>query len=105
MKTLEEAVEAPGVSKFEGVGEGLNLHFSPIPNWYRAMGTNCPICDNPVTWDWQWQSPKPVVTTEITPRFCTPVTTGCKLLKYGHRWITVECNTCHTMLCAENLDP
>ena len=104
MRTIEEAIELPGISKYTGAGEGLNLHFSPIPNWYMKMGCDCPICSNPIDWDWQWHSDKPMVTTENTPMLCTPITNSCKLMKYGHRWITLECSKCHTILCAENFD-
>ena len=101
MRTLEEAAELSGISKTEN---GLNLHFSPIPNWYMKMGLDCPVCDNPIDWDWQWHDKVPMVTTEITPALCTPITNGCKLVKYGHRWITVAYNECHTLLYAENFD-
>lgn len=104
MRTIEEAIELPGVSKFKGPGEGLNLHFNPIPNWYQGHKFDCPICNNTIKWDWKWHNKKPMVTTDNTPTLGLPLTKGCKFLKYGHRWITVECNQCHTMLCAENFD-
>ena len=104
MRTLEEAVELPGISKYEGPGGGLNLHFSPIPNWYMKMGCDCPVCNSPIEWDWVWHDKKPMVTTDITPALGELVTKGCKLLKYGHRWITLECSKCHTQLCVENFD-
>ena len=101
MRTLEEAAQTSGISMAEN---GLNLHFSPIPNWYMKMGYNCPVCDNPIEWDWQWYDKSPAFTGENTPMLGKPITNGCKLLKYGHRWITLECDKCHTLLFAENFD-
>ena len=59
MRTLDEAAEIVGVSK---ASDGLNLHFSPIPNWYMKMGCGCPICDNPIDWDWEWAEKPPAIT-------------------------------------------
>ena len=101
MRTLEEAATAPGVSETEF---GLKCHFSPIPNWYMPMGFECPRCDNPIDWDWAWYGEVPQITTIDTPALGKPVITGAFLIAYGHRWIRMECDKCHTQLFAENFD-
>ncbi len=97
MKTLEQACEIQGITKTEG---GLNLHFSPIPNWYHCFtGFDCPICDNPIDWDWHFAQ-QLSSTQQIPP----PTVTGAKYITHGHRWIKIEGDKCHTHLTAENFD-
>ena len=100
MKTLEQAAKIQGISLS---GKGLNLHFSPIPNWYGCiLGFDCPVCDNPI--DWEWQGEMPAFTNEETTAHLKPKLKGANLLDFGHRWIRLECEKCHTQLTAENLD-
>ena len=100
MKTLEEAAKQQGIT-LNGVE--LNLHFSPIPNWYGCvLGLDCPRCNNPI--DWEWPGKMPSFTNEETTVHLKPIVKGAKLLGWGHRWIRLECDICHTQLCAENLD-
>ena len=101
MRTLKEASAMAGVSK---VNFGLKCHFSPIPNWYRRMGFDCPRCDNPIDWSWEWVGERPLITDWRTPEVGKPVITGATMIAYGHRWIRMECNKCHTQLLAENFD-
>jgi hypothetical protein len=100
MKTLEQAAETQGVTL---VGEGLNLHFSPIPNWYGCvLGFDCPRCNNFINWKWQGKMPN--FTNEETTAHLKPEVAGATLLEFGHRWIRLECTHCHTVLTANNLD-
>ena len=99
MKTLEQAAKETGVSKTDF---GLNLHFSPIPNWYMKCGLDCPICDNPIDWDFIGE--KPMVTNEVSASHLRPEVSGAELMDYGHRWLRMECNGCKTQLFAENFD-
>ncbi len=100
MKTIEEVCEETGITR---TGFGLNLHFSPIPNWYGyVLGFDCPICDKSI--DWEWQGELPNITTENTPALVKPKVMGASLVAYGHRWIRLECDECHTQLQAENFD-
>jgi len=100
MKTLEQAAETQGVTLD---GEGLNLHFSPIPNWYGCvLGFDCPRCDNPI--NWKWRGVMPNFTNEESTAHLKPEVKGAKLLESGHRWIRLECNKCSTALTAENFD-
>lgn len=101
MKTLEEATKMVGVTRTDF---GLRLHFSPIPNWYMKCGTNCPVCNNPIDWDWKWEGTIPQITTDKTPLIVEPILEGATLVTYGHRWIRLECNKCHTQMLAENFD-
>lgn len=100
MRTLEEAAQQVGVSV--GEGNGLNLHFSPIPNWYMDMGFGCPRCDQEISW--KWQGELPAITTEVTPHLVKPKVIGATLVAYGHRWICIRCNDCLTELHADNFD-
>lgn len=100
MKTLEQASKTQGITLD---GKGLNLHFSPIPNWYGCiLGFDCPKCDNPI--DWEWQGGIPDFTNEETTAHLKPKTKGANLIGFGHRWIRLECQKCHTQLKAENFD-
>ncbi len=100
MRTIEEAIKKAGVTKTDS---GLNLHFSPIPNWYGCiLGFDCPICENPI--DWKWDGKLPNFTGDNTPQLVKPIVTGANLISYGHRWIRLECSKCHTQLEAENFD-
>ncbi len=100
MKTLEEATKIQGVTLDHGV---LNLHSNPMPNWYGCiLGFDCPRCDNPI--DWKWQGKMPNFTNEETTAHLKPEVKGAKLLDFGHRWIRLECQECHTQLTAENFD-
>lgn len=100
MKTLEQATETQGVTLD---GERLNLHFSPLPNWYGcSLGFDCPRCENPI--DWEWEGKMPMVTNGTSVTHLKPKTKGAKLIAWGHRWILLECNKCHTQLNAENFD-
>ena len=98
MKTIEEAIQEPGITR---TNSGLNLHFSPIPNWYGCiLGFECPLCDNPIKWEWEGKLPN--FTGDNTPNFVKPKVDGGQLIGYGHRWIRLECNKCHTQLEGEN---
>lgn len=108
MKTLEEAAKTQGVTLTDK--EVLNLHFSPIPNWYGCVtGFHCPRCDNVIKWEWEGTMPgitnpdalglRPGAKPTITPNV-----TGAKLVEWGHRFIVLKCNTCETILYAENFD-
>jgi len=100
MITLEEAAKEPGITRWD---KGLRLHFSPIPNWYACIiGLICPICDNHINWEWDWEGPLPVVTNRAPRK--SPEVTGAKLEDYGHRYIALTCNECGTKLFAENFD-
>lgn len=100
MRTLEKAAEAQGVSLNK---DGLRLHFPPLPNWYGCfLGCICPVCDAEVTWAWKGEMPG--ITTDITPSLVSPVVAGGVLHGYGHRWITIECNGCGTVLYCDNFD-
>ncbi len=100
MKPIDEVCELPGITK---TGQGLNLHFSPIPNWYGCvLGFDCPICDNPI--DWKWQGEMPNFTNEETTQHLKPTVKGATLMGFGHRWIRLECDKCHTRMEAENFD-
>lgn len=100
MKTLEQAAKEKGITLH---GEWLNLHFSPIPNWYGCfLGFDCPRCDKSI--DWKWQGEMPGFTNEESTAHLNPVVTGAKLINFGHRWIRLECDNCHQKLSAENLD-
>lgn len=102
MRTLDEATQLSGISRTE---MGLNLHFSSIPNWYMRMGVDCPVCDNPIDWDWDWVTGKPPqITTDQTPSVVKPILIGAVLVSYGHRWLKMNCIKCHTELFAENFD-
>jgi len=46
----------------------------------------------------------PGITTDITPSLVSPVVAGGVLHGYGHRWITIECNGCGTVLYCDNFD-
>jgi len=97
-RTMEQAIEMRGITR---TARGINLHFSPIPNWYGCiLGFDCPICSNPI--DWKWTTKLPGITTGApsTP----PVVTGATLEEYGHRYICVSCGKCGTYLSAENHD-
>ena len=104
MKTLEQAAETQGITIGEaGTDKWLNLHFSPLPNWYGCiLGFDCPRCENPI--DWEWQGKMPGFTNEETTRHLKPATKGAKLISFGHRWIRLECEKCSTELLAENFD-
>ncbi len=98
MKTLEEASQQQGITLN---GTVLNLHFSPLPNWYGCiLGFDCPVCDSPI--DWKWEGNLPPFTGDNTPDLVKPKATGANLIGYGHRWIRLECDKCHTSLVAEN---
>lgn len=100
MKTLEQAAEQRGVTLDE---HGLNLHFSPIPNWYGCvLGFDCPRCNTLI--DWEWQGNMPNFTNEQTTQHLKPIVKGAKLIAFGHRWIRLECDKCSTVLMAENFD-
>ncbi len=88
MKTIEMACKEPGITSIDF---GLNLHFSPIPNWYHCfLGFDCPICGNPIDWKWK-----------VGPARIEPIVTEATLIGYGHRWIRLECDKCHTKSQAE----
>ena len=98
MKTLQEAQQEQGITLN---GDTLNLHFSPLPNWYGCiLGFDCPICGKPI--DWKWEGDMPNFTNAETTKYLKPVVTSAKLLAFGHRWISLECDNCHTKLTAEN---
>ena len=99
MKTLEEAAEIQGVSID---GDRLNLHFSPIPNWYMKCGLPCPICENEIVWGFIGE--KPMITNPVTSKHLKPDVQGAELLGYGHRWLCIRCNSCQTEMIAENFD-
>jgi len=100
MRTLREAAEEPGVSLYKG---GLNLHFSPIPNWYGCvLGFDCPRCNNLIGWTWEGEMPN--FTNEETTEHLKPKVTGATLIDFGHRWMRLECDKCHTKLKVENFD-
>ncbi len=100
MKTIAEALEEPGITATD---DGLNLHFSPIPNWYGCiLGLDCPVCENQI--DWEWIGKLPNFTGDFTPKLVHPKAKGAELISYGHRWIKLECIICHTKLTAENFD-
>ncbi len=100
LKTVDEAIQEAGITKTDF---GLNLHFSPIPNWYGCiLGFECPICENPI--EWKWDKKLPHVTGDNTPEIIKPIVTGAAMIAYGHRWIRLECDKCHTQLFAENFD-
>lgn len=102
MRTLKEAAEMQGVTETEF---GLSLHFSPIRNWYMPTGTDCPCCDNPIWWDWDWgKNTIPQITTDNTPTIVKPIISGASLIDFGHRWISMQCDKCHTQLLTENFD-
>lgn len=103
MKTIDEALEISGITKRD---YGINLHFNPIPNWYGCvLGFDCPICDNPIDWEWKWDyGIAPQITTDETPEHCKPIVKNAHLIAFGHRWIRLECDKCHTQISAENFD-
>lgn len=97
IKTMEEAAELPGVSIKPG---GLNLHFSPLPNWYACVaGLDCPRCTQGISWS--WSEPLPSITTRAPG---DPDVKGANLVSFGHRYIEVKCFGCDTTLFAENFD-
>ena len=98
MEAIEEACKQPGISRLD---DGLNLHFSPIPNWYGCiLGFECPICGQSI--DWKWIGKLGAFTGDDTPSRVKPVVTGAALKSYGHRWIALVCDTCKIDLRAEN---
>ena len=100
MKTLEEAAKLSGITQ---KAEGLNLHFSPIPNWYGCiLGFDCPICDNSIDWIWDWEGNIPQITTHAPRK--SPKVYGAILIEYGHRYIGLTCDNCKTKLFADNFD-
>jgi len=101
IRTLDEATEIGGVYRTE---DGLDCHFSPIPNWYMDCGFDCPVCKSTVGWTWEWKGKIPAVTNEGTPHIAKPVVTGAELIAYGHRWLKVQCSKCGTRLLCENFD-
>ncbi len=100
MRTIAEATKIPGITR---AGKGLNLHFSPIPNWYSCIaGVDCPICDTEISWKWIGRLPD--FTGDNTPSHVKPEIVNAKLLTYGHRWIMLECHNCRATLTLENFD-
>jgi len=100
MKTLKQAAQEQGITETDS---GLNLHFSPIPNWYGCiLGFACPICDAQIKWKWEGKLPN--ITGDNTPSLVRPLMTGGNMIAFGHRWIKLECEQCHTQMTAENFD-
>lgn len=104
MKTLEQAAESEGITiDMNSSGKWLNLHFSPMPNWYGCiLGFDCPVCEKPI--DWEWQGELPSITTPSSTRHLKPLVKGAELKAWGHRWISLKCSECKTDLFAENYD-
>ena len=100
MRTLDEAAKIDGVTKTE---KGLNLHFSSLPNWYTCFSdVNCPICDNPISWEWDWgKNGCPQITTHAPENVKVK---GAALFDFGHRWLVCGCEKCGTKLFLENFD-
>ena len=100
MKTLEQAAEAQGITLRNG---RLSLHFSSIPNWYGCiLGFDCPRCDTHITWEWEGKMSG--FTNEKTVAHLKPKVTNAELIGFGHRWIQLRCDRCHTYLMADNFD-
>ena len=101
MKTIEEATEIQGITKH---GDGLRLHFSPLPNWYSFQGVDCPRCDQSIEWTWNGKLPGFTTVETIFRSGVTPTVTGAKLIGWGHRSMELECGGCGTKLYADNYD-
>lgn len=100
MKTIDEVCEYAGIIRTE---DGINLHFSPIPNWYGCFsGFDCPICGNPIDWKWIWNGQPPQITTRAPQK--QPLITGAEYLTHAHRYLKMKCNGCGTIISAENYD-
>ena len=94
MKTMEEVMKMDGITKNKDWGhkDSINMHFSPIPNWYACiLGFCCPVCDNGIDWEWDFKKNIPIIT-------------GAKYLGHAHRFIHLKCNVCSQEITAENFD-
>ena len=103
MKTLEEAAAVQGVSL---KGDGLRVHFSPIPNWYACFsGFDCPRCNSLIDWKWV-NGALPGITNpaSIEVSGVRPEVTGATLISWGHRWLRLKCSRCSTEIGADNFD-
>ena len=99
MRTIEEAVERPGVYQQP---DGLELWFSPLPNWYSFKGVDCPRCDHSITWEYVGGMPS--ITTPQSTEHLKLKVTGATLKAWHHRSMDIVCDGCQTLLYLHNED-
>ena len=101
MRTLTEALETQGTYLYE---DGLELWFSPLPNWYIYKHVDCPRCEQEITWQWAGTLPDITTPQSIRGSGVLPVVSGAVLKNWGHRYLELQCQNCATSLYLHNFD-